>query len=132
MTEHELAKQREYRLRTGNSVTRRYEKTKHGKLMRTYRNMLSRVKGIQWRKEHLYGGKEVLPKDEFYAWALANKSFHILYEAWEQSGFDRKLAPSVDRIDSQKGYTLDNMRWITHSENSRQGAVSRWGKRHVL
>ena len=125
MTPHELEKQREYRRNTGNKDTKQYEKTKHGKLMRSYRNMLSRVRGIQWRKAHLYEGKEILSKDEFYLWASNSAEFHVLYEEWVQSGYDRKLAPSVDRIDTSKGYTVDNMRWLTHSENSRNGSKSR-------
>ena len=32
---------------------------------------------------------------------------------------------SVDRVDSSKGYELSNMEWVTHSENSRRGAVNR-------
>lgn len=120
-----LAKQREYRRKNGNSVTKKYERTKKGKLMRCYRNMESRITGIQWHKKHLYEGKELLTRSEFYEWAMSCPVFHKLFEDWEGSGYDRKLAPSVDRIDSKKGYTVDNMEWVTHSENSRRGAMGR-------
>lgn len=121
MTEEELQRQREYRASTGNASTRRYERTQKGKLMRIYRNMLSRVSGVQKKKYHLYEGKEILPKDEFYAWADNCEEFQRLYWDWVASDFDRKLAPSVDRIDPTRGYTVDNMQWLTHSENSRRG-----------
>ncbi len=116
--------QREYRKNNANSVTKKYERTKKGKLMRCYRNMQSRIEGVQWRKSHLYCGKELLPREEFYEWAIASEAFHLLYDQWEASGFDRKLAPSVDRIDSSIGYVIENMEWVTHSENSRRGSLS--------
>lgn len=118
-------KQRIYREKTGNSVTKKYEKTPNGFLMRMYRNMKSRVNGIQIQKYHLYKGKELLEKEDFYNWAKLNETFWKLYEDYKNSGFDRKLAPSVDRIDSSKGYIIDNMEFVTHSENSRRGANSK-------
>lgn len=118
-------RQREYRRRNGNANTLRYEKTKAGKLMRMYRNMLSRVTGIQAAKFHLYRGKSLLPKSEFMEWAINSPEFHALFAAWEASGYDRKLAPSVDRINSSLGYEIGNMEWVTHSENSRRGASSK-------
>lgn len=124
----DLAKQREYRRATGNAATFKYERTKHGKLMRLYRNMKSRIEGVQKAKHHLYRGKYLLPKDEFYAWAVMSPEFHRLYREWVESGYDRKLAPSVDRVNSDVGYRTWNMQWVTHSENSRRGAVSK--RRH--
>lgn len=120
--------QREYRKRTGNASTKRYEKTPNGFLMRMYRNMTSRVKGIQWKKAHLYKGKEILSKEDFYKWAKNHEDFLKLYNRWKESNYDRKLTPTVNRINPDKGYILDNMEWLTHSENSRLGAISnkRW------
>lgn len=120
-----LEKQREYRRANGNACTLKYERTKHGKLMRLYRNMKSRIEGVQWMKAHLYRGKYLLPKDEFYIWAIASPDFHRLYSEWVASDYDRKLAPSVDRKDSSIGYRIWNMEWVTQSENSRRGAVSK-------
>jgi hypothetical protein len=117
--------QRRQRLRTGNAYTKKYEKTKKGFLMRMYRNMQSRTRGIQKQKAHLYKGKPLLDRNVFYGWALNNQTFHLLFDAWEASGYDRKLTPTVDRIDSSSGYLLDNMEFVTHSENSRRGAVER-------
>jgi hypothetical protein len=121
-----LAWQRERRRMNGNADTKKYEKTKSGFLMRAYRNMESRVLGIQWRKHHLYAGKPLLARQEFYGWANASPAFHRLWDDWVASGHDRKLTPSVDRIDSQQGYHVQNMEWVTHSENSRRGATSRF------
>ncbi len=99
-----------------------YERrTPQGFVMRTYRNMQSRIVGIQKKKAHLYQGLALLPRPVFYAWTLADDSdFWPLWTAWHESGRSRRLSPSIDRINPDAGYTLDNMRWITHSENSRQ------------
>jgi hypothetical protein len=120
-----LAKQRERRRQTQNALTLRYEKTPHGFLMRLYRNMKSRISGVQRLKAHLYAGKYLLPKDEFYAWASNHPRFLELFEIYKLSGFQRALAPSVDRIDSSNGYSLNNMEWVTHSENSSRGSINR-------
>lgn len=119
------SKQRNKRKLNNNAHTRKYEKTKPGFLMRLYRNMQSRITGVQKQKHHLYRGKSLLDREQFYNWALAQETFHVLYAAWEASGHNRKLTPSVDRMDSSLGYSLDNMEWVTHSENSRRGSVSR-------
>ena len=118
-------KQRERRRSNGNSVTHRYEKTRSGFLMRLYRNMQSRVTGVQYKKAHLYEGKYLLERADFYDWATTSVVFDEMFNAWEVSGYDRKLTPTVDRRDSSRGYYLDNIRWLTHSENSRLGSLSR-------
>jgi hypothetical protein len=106
-----------------------YEKTPKGFAMRLYRNMESRVKGIQWQKKHLYENLTILSRQEFYDWFLNNETFKLLFAEYEAQGYPRKLAPSVDRIDSSKGYELDNMEVVTMSENSRRGTESKNRKR---
>lgn len=125
MTPKSLQKQREYRKRTNNVVTKRYEKTIKGLLVRTYQNMKSRVNGTLKKKAHLYKGLPILTKEAFKEWALNDPTFNKLYNDWVISNYDRKLSPSINRIDSSKGYLLDNIEWITHSENSRLGSISR-------
>jgi|GEM_PF-2485205 len=110
--------QRAVRLANGNAYTRTYEKKPKGFLMRLYRNMESRVTGVQKTKFHLYRNLTILDREAFYKWALNNPDFYMLYADWFRSGFDQKLTPSIDRIDSRKGYIFSNMRWVTHSENS--------------
>lgn len=110
--------QREYRRKHGNGHTHKYEKTPNGFLMRLYRNMQSRVTGVQAKKAHLYRGLPILPREDFYAWAKAHPDFAQMFEEWKTAGYSRKLTPTVDRINSAEGYTLSNMRWLTHSVNS--------------
>ena len=120
--------QRAYRKTNGDFHTKQYEKTKPGFLMRLYRNMKSRVTGVQHLKHHLYKEKELFDKDAFYLWAQEQPKFHELFDAYVESEYQRKLAPSVDRVDSSKGYSFDNVEWVTMQENSRRGAVSRHSK----
>lgn len=98
---------------------RKYERgTKGGFLMRVYRNMKSRVLGVQKREREIYFGLEILPKDQFYAWSMSDNGFHVLFENWVASGRKRNLAPSIDRVDDFGGYVHGNMEWITQGENS--------------
>ena len=125
-TREEINKaQRERRKENGNLYTNKYEKTKSGFLVRKYRNMESRVRGIQKKKFHLYEGIEILNRDDFYSWANSSEEFHKLFGRWELSDYKRALCPSVDRVNSNLGYTTNNMEWVTHSENSRRGALSK-------
>ena len=117
--------QKEYRKKNDNACTKKYEKTKNGFLVRLYRNMQSRVTGVQKSKHHLYSGKSLLPREEFYQWALSNQEFHNLFDTWEQSGHERRLCPSVDRIDSSSGYEVSNMEWVPFHENCRRGLYSK-------
>jgi len=118
-------RQRLLRQQNGNAHTKKYEKTPKGFVMRLYRNMQSRVRGVQWQKKHLYENMELLPREEFYQWILNDETFKRLYESYVASGYQRKLAPSVDRLDSSKGYIFGNMEIVTMSENSRRGAIAK-------
>lgn len=126
--ESKRAARRAYNKRTGYAAYHKYEKTPNGFLMRLYRNMESRIRGIQKQKSHLYQGKYLLPREEFYSWAKKHLPFWRMYVVWVQNNYSRKLTPTVDRLDSAKGYELTNMEWVTHSENSRRGSLSRHKK----
>lgn len=126
MAYDKLQYQKQWRKKTKNASTNRYEKTIKGFLMRKYRNMLSRAAGIQHEKQHLYRSKYILSKEDFYNWAKSSNTFYKLFKEWELSNYDRKLCPSVDRMDPSKGYFVGNMQWLTHSQNSRLGSINRW------
>jgi len=126
--EEKNRKQREKRALNENYHTKKYEKTKKGFLVRTYRNMLSRVSGVTKNKNHLYLGLEILNKESFYEWSLNNDSFNHLFDVWKSLEYKRTLTPSIDRIDSKKGYILENIQWITFSENCKKGNESRFKK----
>lgn len=116
---------RNSRKKYGNKYDRKYEKTINGFLMRAYRNMKSRVTGIQKKKFYLYQGKSILPKESFYSWSKNNSNFLALYKYWVSNNYDRRLTPSINRVNSSKGYELANMEWITHSQNSALSSVTK-------
>lgn len=125
----QLKNQRVRRAENKNAATHKYEKTVNGHMMRTYRNMLSRITGIQKKKHHLYSGKQILSKEEFYKWTATQENYLSLYSEWRARDYDQRLTPSVDRIDPRLGYVPENMRWTTHSENSAAGARSKYRRR---
>lgn len=53
---------------------------------------------------------------EFQDW-LATSSYAALYQEWRGRGYPRSHSPTLDRINNQAGYTLDNMQVITFRDN---------------
>jgi hypothetical protein len=73
-------------------------------------------------------GLKILDKNVFYDFSISNKEFNLLFSDWEKINYNRKFTPSIERIDSKKGYSLDNIEWITFSENCRRGNFNRYNK----
>lgn len=104
---------------------REYDKMRHR--LDINRILLFKYYGIRARSELEYyhshkntvTGMPYLSKKQFMQWAEENMDkFMELYAVWAASGYSKKLAPSIDRINSKLGYTKDNLQWLTHSENS--------------
>ena len=58
---------------------------------------------------------------QFQEWALSSKKYNELYDNWVKSKYEKKLAPSPDRIDDYKPYTFDNLQWMTWGNNDNKG-----------
>lgn len=66
-------------------------------------------------------GKPMCSYEEFWAWYLSTKTiFERMFSVYLEQDEDRCYAPSVDRIDSKRGYEIGNLQWLTTSENSRK------------
>lgn len=91
--------------------------TINGFLSALYTTIKKRVDGRCTKRPDLYKGLTLLPKDAFMNWAKNNPDFLSLYKRWFSSNFDRKLTPTVNRMNSSKGYTLNNIEWMTNSQN---------------
>ncbi len=105
-------------------------KLKHGdncnkkrvRLYRIYHQIKQRCLNRNHSAFKRYGGRGIKVCAEwlnsypaFKAWALAN-------------GYHDDL--TIDRIDSDGDYCPENCRWISLSENSRNGCLKRWRKNH--
>lgn len=58
-------------------------------------------------------------KVELAIWLYSN-GFKAIYDDWMESGMIKDKKPSVDRIDSKKGYSFDNIQlltWLGNLEN---------------
>lgn len=64
-------------------------------------------------------------KDELFDFAINHSSYPRLHAEWVASGYQPRLSPSIDRIDSRGDYTLDNIQFITKHQNSIKGVGNR-------
>lgn len=86
-------------------------------LSELYRGMNRRTRGKGTKRPDLYKGLPIMPKEVFFGWAQNHPHFLKLYKQWVNCNFDRKLTPTINRMRSQGGYTLDNVEWLTNSQN---------------
>lgn len=62
--------------------------------------------------------------NEFERWVKKNwNSYLSLHKVWLESGFKRSLAPTIDRIDNKIDYQLDNLQFLSLSENLRKDKI---------
>lgn len=86
---------------------------------RRYHHMKARNEGRSTNKSNAQG-KELMTKEEFMVWCKSKPHFIIfivMYMEWVEDDFSLWSAPSIDRIDSEKGYSADNIQWLTFSDN---------------
>jgi len=84
-----------------------------------YSEMTRRVTRFDPKRPR-YFGKEICRKEEFINRFLHDEEFLRLFKGWQDSGFKRRFSPSIDRVDNDKDYTIDNMMFIIHHENSKK------------
>lgn len=54
---------------------------------------------------------------DFHKRFLADKRFNRLYREWVKSGYKKQFKPSLDRINRNKPYTVENTHMLTWEEN---------------
>ncbi len=98
---------------------RQYRRTIRGFLDQKYTAMSKRVRGKDSRCAHIMNGMDIISRSSFIEWAYEQPTLKRLFRQYKQSNWDFKICPTVDRIDPTRGYTFDNMRFITQSENAK-------------
>lgn len=109
------------------AIVKRYKRTLRGMILERYKEMRCRVEGKRPRGRHRYEGLSICDKEDFLNWSEVDLVLHMLYRGWVESNYDKRLSPSVDRIDPTQGYILSNIRWVTHSQNSSDGGKNKRG-----
>lgn len=100
----------------------------------SFKNMRARVNGKTAGdgKSKLWLGLPICVREDFIDWSLSNPDFLRLFQEWGDNGYSHR-GPTVHRIDRDGGYTLGNMRWVSHAEKSRlhleQGKKTREAKK---
>lgn len=96
---------------------KRYRTNPDRYLKQKYYMMKRRCEGKT--NHHSYDGKEIMSFNEWLKWCEETRPrFMKLFNGWVKSSWDRNKAPSIDRIDSSRGYIKENIQWITNYENT--------------
>jgi hypothetical protein len=93
---------------------RSYRRSEYGLSRRMYWKIQERVT----RGRGQYRNRELAFTLEEFLRFLPTTNFPVLFKNWKESGYQKRLTPTVDRIENSKGYSLDNIQIITSSENS--------------
>lgn len=75
----------------------------------------SKSQGINYK---YYYGKELPNKIEFINKFIKDETFLKLHKNWLDNNCEYKLTPSIDRIDKNLDYQLNNLQFLTHSKNA--------------
>ena len=114
--------EKENKQRGYSEIERKYRGSINGFMRRLYKNQ----RGNSKRRGHP-------PPSYSFGWllnrALSDECFIELYGAYLESGMDRLLSPSFDRVDDSKPYTKDNIQLMTFGRNQQKAFIDqRCGK----
>jgi len=91
-------------------------RTRRGYIKNSYNNLIGRIKYSKF-----YNGiKCDFTEREFIDFMNRSKSFDHIWKRWVATGYNNKYAPTIDRVDNKKGYSLGNIQIITKCENSKK------------
>ena len=83
----------------------------------TEKGVIRVIYKTQKRNQSLRGhGKLPYSKEQFKDWLYSN-GFKDFFDSWVYSGYKKDKKPSVDRIDSNKGYSFGNIQLVTWLNN---------------
>lgn len=73
-----------------------------------------------------YFGLALCSREEFISFGMKSKKFLALFKRYKKSKGKRYLAPSVDRINILHGYTINNIQFLSLSDNVLKARRDRW------
>lgn len=94
-------------------------------LQQRYTQIRQRCTNKKQKNYELYKRKLNITREDFINKFINCKKFKQLYKEWQESNFCYKKVPSVDRIDVDGDYTIDNIQILTHSQNCRKDQKTR-------
>lgn len=91
------------------------------KYRRTIKGLISKIYSDQKYNSKIRGhNPPEYNKEEFTNWLSIN-GLELLFEKWKESGFEKSLKPSVDRIFNNENYNFSNIQLVTWSVNDTKG-----------
>ena len=98
------------------------ELKKQKELRRSYLGKLKQVYHCQVSSSKRRGYEK--PKytlTEFIDMFKEDKEYKRLYDDWKKNNYDKKLAPSFDRLNDYETYSFENFnKWMTFEENNKK------------
>ena len=92
-------------------------RTLEGHITATWNGQRHRSKRNGW-------AEPAYSREELIEWVRNQPNASDLYTAWELSGYEKNLAPSIDRLDDYKPYSFDNIRLVDWETNNKKGSES--------
>ncbi len=94
----------------GKLYKEKYNKTKDGLVVKIYGAQICNSKHRGHRKPEY-------TRQELQEWMYSQETFHRIYSEWKQSGYLKRLTPSVDRKHDDIHYCMNNIQLMTWGEN---------------
>lgn len=91
-----------------------------------YAHMVARHEGRSTNSSNA-NGRGLCTSEEFFVWCKTIDNldmFLALYYDWALADFPLHLSPSIDRINPERGYTCDNLQWLSFEENCRKNNIN--------
>lgn len=60
-------------------------------------------------------------REEFVSWVFSQQNWEKLWKTYQQKQHDKNYAPSVDRVNSQLPYTINNIELVSWDVNNTRG-----------
>jgi hypothetical protein len=99
---------------TRKQINQKFRRTPKGCLMRAYEYAKRRI--VEGRG--LYLGLGICDREDFYKAFENDPRFLELHQEWISSGYRKAERPTPDRIDTTRGYLIDNIVWETYNVNT--------------